>query len=68
MHSTTDTTHAGFLPASITDRFNVEDHGPKLHLFCKKCGAGWSLRKPEKTRELTVGNTLHLLNHAASHK
>lgn len=44
--------------------FNFEDHGAKFHVFCKKCGKGWSLQKDSRH----TGNVLHLLNHEAGHK
>jgi hypothetical protein len=47
--------------------FYVEDVGPTWHYHCQHCKVAWALTKPKEGEEVKVGNTLYLLNHAASH-
>lgn len=47
----------------LPDHFTSTSHGPDWHLYCRKCGRGWSLPKSNDR----PGNLLHLLNHARSH-
>lgn len=49
--------------APLPEYFDAENHGAEWHLFCKRCGKGWSLQKSSRA----VGNILHLLNHVRSH-
>jgi len=54
--------------APLAEHFRAESHGAKWHLFCRKCGKGWSLVKQTKGMDYHPGNLLHLLNHAHSHE
>jgi len=51
-------------PAPLPKYFRAKDKGDAWHLFCRKCGKGWSLKKASNH----PGNHLHLLNHARSHE
>lgn len=48
----------------LPEYFEAKDKGQNWHLFCRKCGKGWALKKSSQA----VGNLLHLLNHARSHE
>ena len=52
----------------LAEHFRAENHGTNWHMFCKKCGKGWSLVKQTKGMDYHPGNLLALLNHARSHK
>jgi hypothetical protein len=42
--------------------FEAESVGNRWHLYCKRCGEGWSLSKDPQPESL-----LRLLDHARSH-
>lgn len=50
--------------APLPDYFDAKVVGDSWHLRCKVCREGWALKRSSAH----VGNTLHLLNHARSHK
>jgi hypothetical protein len=57
-----------FEEAPLAEHFRAVDKGRDWHMFCKKCGRGWSLVKQMKGRDYHPGNLLQLLDHARSHK
>lgn len=55
------------LPLEIRKNYTIKDEGDHWTLKCDVCGEGYSLKKPEKGKEVHGGNILKLLDHAASH-
>jgi len=55
--------------APLSQYFDAEDdRSESWNMWCKHCKKGWSLKKPKPGEQVGVGNLLHLLNHAKSHK
>ena len=55
------------LPLAIRRNYSIKDQGDHWVLKCDVCSEGWSLKKPEKGKDVHGGNILKLLDHAASH-
>jgi hypothetical protein len=54
--------------APLPKYFEGSDEGHYWHMECKRCGHVWALKKPDPGKVVAVGNLLHLLEHARSHK
>jgi hypothetical protein len=48
------------------DGYDVTEDGERWILCCQRCHKAWTL--PKDGGEMSVGNSLYLLNHAASHE